>query len=75
MYLKELLNSYVDKKIKIYIDMDGVVADYRFGEGKNIELTNGTIVNPSSGDSYVQYKYTIASIRQDSECLSLLTDL
>lgn len=24
-------------KIAVFIDMDGVVADYRFGEGKNIE--------------------------------------
>ena len=25
------------EKIAVFIDMDGVVADYRFGEGKNIE--------------------------------------
>ena len=24
-------------KIAVFIDMDGVVADYRYGEGKNIE--------------------------------------
>lgn len=24
--------------IAIFIDMDGVVADYRFGEGKNMEM-------------------------------------
>ncbi len=32
MYLKEILNDYGDKKIKIYIDMDGVVADYDVGK-------------------------------------------
>lgn len=24
-------------KIAIFVDMDGVIADYRFGEGENIE--------------------------------------
>lgn len=37
MYLKEILNSYGDKKIKIYIDMDGVVADYDVGKPDNFE--------------------------------------
>lgn len=33
-------------KISIFIDMDGVVADYRFGEGKNIENNvPGTYLN------------------------------
>lgn len=37
MYLKEILNSYGDKKIKLYIDMDGVVADYDVGKPDNFE--------------------------------------
>ena len=37
MYLKEILNSYGDKKIKIYIDMDGVVADYDVGKPGNFD--------------------------------------
>ena len=32
MYLKEVLKSYGNKKIEIYIDMDGVIADYNVGE-------------------------------------------
>ena len=39
MYLLEVLKQIVsDKKIDslaIFVDMDGVIADYRFGEGEN----------------------------------------
>ena len=34
--LKKIRKEY-HGKIAVFIDMDGVVADYRFGEGKNIE--------------------------------------
>ncbi len=37
MYLKEIIESFGDKKIKIYIDMDGVVADYDVGKPDNFE--------------------------------------
>ena len=40
MYLLEELKKIIEnnkKRITIFIDMDGVVADYRFGEGKNIK--------------------------------------
>lgn len=37
MYLKEILNGYGDKKIKIYIDMDGVIADYDVGKPGNFD--------------------------------------
>lgn len=37
MYLKEILNSYGDKKIKMYIDMDGVIADYDVGKPGNFD--------------------------------------
>lgn len=40
MYLLEEIKKIVknnSKKIAIFIDMDGVVADYRFGEGENIK--------------------------------------
>lgn len=37
MYLKEILNGYGNKKIKIYIDMDGVVADYDVGKAGNFD--------------------------------------
>ena len=31
MYLKEYLEKFKDKKIKLYVDMDGVIADYDVG--------------------------------------------
>lgn len=31
MYLKEYLKQYENKKIKIYVDMDGVIVDYQVG--------------------------------------------
>lgn len=31
MYLKECLEQFGDKKIKIFVDMDGVIVDYDFG--------------------------------------------
>lgn len=40
MYLLEEIKKIVknnSKKISIFVDMDGVVADYRFGEGENIK--------------------------------------
>ena len=40
MYLLEELKKIIEnnkKRITIFIDMDGVVADYRFGEGENIK--------------------------------------
>lgn len=35
MYLKEVLEKY--NKIKLFIDMDGVIADYNFGEAENFD--------------------------------------
>jgi len=40
MYLLEEIKKIIEanyKKIAIFVDMDGVVADYRFGEGQNIK--------------------------------------
>ena len=40
MYLLEEIKKIIgntSKKIGIFVDMDGVVADYRFGEGENIK--------------------------------------
>ena len=31
MYLKEVLEEYKDKKIDLFVDMDGVIADFDFG--------------------------------------------
>ena len=37
MYLKDFLRQYNGKKIKLFIDMDGVIADYIFGEAKEFD--------------------------------------
>lgn len=31
MYIKEYLNKFEGQKIKLFVDMDGVIADYDFG--------------------------------------------
>ena len=31
MYIKEYLKQYEDKKVKLFVDMDGVIADYVVG--------------------------------------------
>ena len=31
MYLKNYLENFNNKKIKLYVDMDGVIADYEVG--------------------------------------------
>ena len=35
MYIKEVLKKY--KNIKLFIDMDGVIADYEFGNAENFD--------------------------------------
>ena len=43
--IKKVKENY-SNKIAIFVDMDGVIADYRFGEGKNIEYNvPGTYLN------------------------------
>lgn len=37
MYLKEFLKQYEDKKIKLFVDMDGVIADYDVGTPKDYD--------------------------------------
>ena len=32
MYLEDFLNQYNDKKVKMFVDMDGVIADFNFGK-------------------------------------------
>ncbi len=45
----EKIKENYSNKIAIFVDMDGVVADYRFGEGKNIENNvPGTYLNKRS---------------------------
>ena len=38
MYIKEYLEQFKDKKVKLYVDMDGVIADYIFGEAKDYDI-------------------------------------
>ena len=37
MYLKNYLETYKDKNIKLFVDMDGVIADYIFGIPKDYD--------------------------------------
>lgn len=37
MYLKDYLENLGNKKIKLYVDMDGVIADYIVGEPYNFD--------------------------------------
>ena len=37
MYLKDYLKQYKGKKIKLFIDMDGVIADYTFDSAKDYD--------------------------------------
>ena len=37
MYLKDYLEKYKNNKIKIFVDMDGVIADYIFGSAKDYD--------------------------------------
>ncbi len=37
MYIKDFLDQYKDKKIKLFVDMDGVIADYIIGQPKDYD--------------------------------------
>lgn len=37
MYIREFLKKYEQNKIKMYVDMDGVIADYNVGEACNYD--------------------------------------
>lgn len=37
MYLEEFLKEYNNKNIKLFVDMDGVIADYDFGNAGNFD--------------------------------------
>ena len=37
MYLEDYLNRFGDKKIKLFVDMDGVIADYEFGSAQDYD--------------------------------------
>jgi len=37
MYLEDYLNRFGDKKIKLFVDMDGVIADYEFGAAQDYD--------------------------------------
>jgi len=37
MYLKDYLEKYKDKNVKLFVDMDGVIADYDFGSARDYD--------------------------------------
>lgn len=45
MYIKEVIEKYKDKKIKIYVDMDGVIADYDVGNPKDYDKKRPLVSN------------------------------
>lgn len=47
MYLKEYLKQFGNKKIKIYVDMDGVIADYEVGVARDFHKKRPLISNIS----------------------------
>ena len=38
MYFKDYLETFKDKKIKLFVDMDGVIADFVVGEPGNYDI-------------------------------------
>lgn len=47
MYLKEYLKKFDNKKLKIFVDMDGVIADYEVGIPCNFDKKRPLISNIS----------------------------
>ena len=47
MYLKEYLKKFENQKIKIYVDMDGVIADYEVGAPHDFDKKRPLISNIS----------------------------
>ena len=45
MYIKDVIEKYKDKKIKIYVDMDGVIADYDVGNPGNYDKKRPLLAN------------------------------
>ena len=45
MYILDYLKKYEDKKIKLFVDMDGVIADYEFGSAKDYDKKRPLIDN------------------------------
>ncbi|MCR5483654.1 MAG: hypothetical protein K6E99_04570 [Bacilli bacterium] len=37
MYIKEYLEQFKDERVKLFVDMDGVIADYIFGSPKDFD--------------------------------------
>ena len=54
MYLEQVLNKFNDKKIKMFVDMDGVIADYE-SRKENLELY---ILSISTKDEGILQKNT-----------------
>ena len=47
MYLKDLLKKYNNQKIKMFIDMDGVIVDYEVGVPLNFDIKRPLITSIS----------------------------
>lgn len=47
MYIEQVIRRYKNKKIKLYVDMDGVIADYEVGNASDFHLKRPLISNIS----------------------------
>ncbi len=47
MFFENLIKKYESKKIKIYVDMDGVIADYEVGAPSNFDKKRPLVSNIS----------------------------
>ena len=47
MYLKEFLEKFNNKKIRLYVDLDGVIADYDVGNPKEYDKKRPLLSNIS----------------------------
>ena len=45
MYIKEFMKKYEAEKVKMYVDMDGVIADYNVGEACNYDKDSMKILS------------------------------
>ena len=61
MYLEDFLNQYNDKKVKMFVDMDGVIADYDVGNDSGYDVW---IVKNSSdlGGNYAFFNSTVRPV-------------
>lgn len=56
MYFKSKIDEYGDAKLKIFIDMDGVIADYDIGGGFDYSIKRPLLTNIKQIEEISNYK-------------------